>query len=174
MLNSRHDSHRDAVMRAFGPVLLSLALAAGGCAAALPGYTPPSKQRDRMLALQQTGGGFDAQGSYQLTDQEQKLDCKHLTGSITVKILQMRQSNDRHDPSTVAVAAHRASQPFRGGSDYGVNVAEDYKRDLARLETLNKQLAGKGCRTFDITKELAPGNKATPTPIAREGGPSKS
>ena len=160
-------------MRTLGPLLIGLALALGGCAAALPGYTPPSKQRDRMLALQQTGGGFDEQGTYQLTDQEQQLDCKHLTGSITVKILQMRQAGERHEPSTVAVAAHRASQPFRGGSNYAVDLSDDYKRDRARLQTLNKQLASKGCRTFDIEKELAPGNTATPTPVARDGGATK-
>ena len=156
-------------MRAICSVLMVVCLALAGCAAAMPGYSPPSKTRDRALALQQTGGGFDEGGAYQMTDQEQKLDCKHLTGSITVKILQMRESGDRRDPSALSNVAHNISKPIKGGTDYGTSVAEDLRRDRARLVTLNRQLADKGCKTFDIDKELAPGNTATPTPVGGRG-----
>ena len=160
-------------MRALRPTMLGLCLAIAGCAAALPGYSPPSKTRDRLIAAQQTGGGFDESGAYNLTDQEQKLDCKHLTGSMTVKILQMRQAADRRDPSALASTAQAAWKPIKGGTDYGLSVAEDLRRDRVRLETFNRQLAEKNCRTFDLDKELAPGNTDTPTPAGAPAGRSK-
>lgn len=160
-------------MRVVRPILLGLCLALTGCAAAMPGYSPPSKARDRLLAAQQTGGGFDESGAYALTDQEQKLDCKHLIGSMTVKILQMREAGDRRDPSLLASTAQAAWKPIKGGTDYGMNVAEDLRRDRVRLETFNRQLAEKGCRTFDLDKELAPGNTATPTPVGTDASRKK-
>ncbi len=160
-------------MRALRPTVLGLSLALAGCAAALPGYSPPSKARDRLLAAQQTGGGFDESGAYSLTDQEQKLDCKHLTGSMTVKILQMREARDRRDPSLAASTAQAAWKPFKGGTDYGLNTSEDLRRDRVRLETFNGKLAEKGCRTFDLDTELAPGNTATPTPVGTDASRKK-
>ncbi len=160
-------------MHALRPTMLGLCLVVSGCAAALPGYSPPSKTRDRLVAAQQTGGGFDESGAYNLTDQEQKLDCKHLTGSMTVKILQMRQASDRRDPSMLASTAQSAWKPIKGGTDYGLSVAEDLRRDRVRLETFNRQLTEKGCRTFDLDKELAPGNTATPTPVGVPAGRGK-
>lgn len=154
-------------MRGSRLTVMCLMLAVAGCAAAMPGYVPPSKVHDKLEAAKQTGGGFDGDGSYRLTDQEQKLDCKHLTGSMTVKILQMRDSGSRKDPSQIAQAAQKTIQPISKSTTYGVSVSEDYRRDRARLDTMNKQLAGKGCRTFDLDHELAPGNSATPTPRAK-------
>lgn len=151
-------------MRACRLSVLGLMTALAGCAAAVPGYIPPSKLHDKMEAAKQTGGGHDDDGTYRLTDQEQKLDCKHLTGSMTVKILQMRDSESRKEPSQLAQTAQKTIQPISKGTSYGISVSEDYKRDRARLETMNKQLASKGCRTFDLDKELAAGNTATPTP----------
>src|SRR4051812_21050391 len=111
-------------MRASRLPVLGLLLTVAGCAAAMPGYTPPSKTHDRMEAAKQTGGGFDDRGDYSLTDQEQKLDCKHLTGSMTVKILQMRDSENRKDPSSIAQSAQKTIQPIKGGTTYGISVSE--------------------------------------------------
>lgn len=151
-------------MSALRTATLGLCLALTGCAAALPGYVPPSKQRDRMLAARQTGGGFDEDGTYKMTEQEQKLDCKALTGSITVKILQMREADNRAQPTSLAKTAQKAVRPFKGGTTYGEDTTTDLERDRARLATLNTQLAAKGCKSFDIAKELAPGNTDTPAP----------
>ena len=75
-----------------------------------------------MLAAQQTGGGFDEEGAYSLSDQEQKLDCKHLSGSMTVKILQMRDAGERRDGSVLARTAQQAAQPISGGTTYGMST----------------------------------------------------
>lgn len=157
-------------MRALRHTVLGLCLALAGCAAAMPGYVPPSKTRDRMLAARQTGGGFEDDGTYRLTDQEQKLDCKHLNGSITVKILQMREAGGRAAPTALAKTAQKVVRPIKGGTTYGEDLDEDLRRDRARLATLNSQLAAKGCKSFDIEKELAPGNTATPTPTIENKG----
>jgi hypothetical protein len=152
-------------MRALVPVSVFVALVVAGCAAAMPGYVPPSPSRDRMLAAVPKGGGFDEQGQYHLTEQEQKLGCKELSGSVTVKILQMRQAGSRSNPSTLAATAQNASRPLTGATKYGTDTAVDLARDRARLEMLNRRLAEKDCRTFDLDAELKPGNTAQPQPV---------
>ena len=158
-----------------------------GCAAMAPGYMPVPPKNESKLKNMQTGGGFDQSGAYSLTDQEQKLDCKHLTGSMTVKIIQMREAPNRPKPSEAAKFGQQAAQQITktaqqvtssagklstNVTSHGMDVDADYKRDRARLETMNKQLAEKKCRTFDIDAELKPGNSATPTPVsdAKSGG----
>lgn len=144
--------------------LPALAAALGGCAAAVPGYVPPTPQSAKMKAAVQTGGGFDQSGSYAMTDQEQKLDCKHLTGGITVKILQMRDSANRYQPSSSSQAVQKNAAPLLGGSTYGADTSADFARDRARIETLNRQLVSKGCKSFDIEAELKSGNTNPPSP----------
>lgn len=148
---------------------LGLALLVGACAQAMPGYTPPSAKLDRLAKLTPKGGGFDEAGSYSLTDQERQLDCKRLTGSITIKILQMRDSGNRAKPSAVAAKAQSTVQPILGGTQYGHDMAADLKRDRARLETLNGQLVAKNCPAFNLDAELAPGNTNPPRPIKAKG-----
>lgn len=143
----------------------ALALLAGGCAAAMPGYVPPSEKRDRMVAAIQTGGGFDEQGVYHLSDQEKKLDCRQLSGSMTIKILQMREAANRRPPTAIAALAQNASRPVKGTTTHGVDIDADYAKDRARLEAFNRQLAEKNCRTFDIAAQLKPGNTETPRPV---------
>ena len=162
-------------MRPFAALCLALNLALAGCAAAMPGYVPPSPKTDKMKAAAPKGGGFDEGGSYSLTEQEQKLDCKHLTGGVTIKILQMREASERAKPTAAAKMAQETMKKIKGSSGYGADTDADYKRDRARLETMNKQLADKNCRTFDLDAELAPDNTAMPLPIgeAKANGQKK-
>jgi hypothetical protein len=148
---------------------LSLALIAGACAQAMPGYTPPSAKLDKIKAMTPTGGGFDTAGTYSLTDQERQLDCKKLSGSITIKIIQMRDAGNRVKPSAIAAKAQSTVQPIVGGTAYGHDIAADLKRDRARLEALNAQLAAKKCATFDLDAELKPGNTNPPHPVKAKG-----
>lgn len=150
-------------------VVLGLVLHAGACAQVTPGYTPPSAKLDKIKALTPTGGGFDNAGAYSLTDQERQLDCKRLTGSISIKIIQMRDAPNRAKPSAIAAKAQAAVQPVVGGTVYGHDLAADLKRDRARLEALNAQLASKQCPTFDLDSDLAPGNTNPPRPVKPKG-----
>ncbi|MGE0699752.1 MAG: hypothetical protein AB7O57_11705 [Hyphomicrobiaceae bacterium] len=145
--------------------ILVLALSAGGCAAAAPGYQPPSPKLDKIRAAAPTGGGFDAAGTYSLTDQERQLDCKRLTGSMSIKIVQMRDAVNRPRPSAIAANAQALARPIVGGTTYGQDIEADLKRDRARLDALNGQLAAKKCPTFDIDADLAPGNTNPPRPV---------
>lgn len=144
---------------------LTLAVSVAACAAAMPGYQPPDPKSERIKAAAPKGGGFDASGVYNLTDQEQELDCKRLSGSIAVKIIQMRDSHNRANPSALASGARAAARPIVGGSVYGQDVAADLRRDRARLEALNSQLVAKKCPAFDLDAELKPGNSNPPRPI---------
>jgi hypothetical protein len=146
---------------------LFLAALAGGCAAAMPGYQPPTPKLEKARAAAPKGGGFDSGGVYHLTDQELELDCKRLNGSITIKIKQMRASGGRGKPSFVASTAQAATRPVVGGTTYGQNLGADYRRDRARLEALNRQLAQKNCPTYDLDAELAPGNNKLPRPVKK-------
>ncbi|MGD9806131.1 MAG: hypothetical protein AB7E81_02540 [Hyphomicrobiaceae bacterium] len=142
-----------------------LAALASGCAAAVPGYQPPSPKLEKMRNAAPKGGGFDPAGVYHLTDQEGALDCKGLNGSITIKIKQMRASGGRVQPSAIASTAQAAARPVIGGSTYGQSLSGDLARDRARLEALNRQLAEKKCPTYDLDAELRPGNDKPPRPI---------
>lgn len=152
-------------MRLSQMAALGLTLFAGACAAAVPGYVPPSPKTEKYKAAAPRGGGFDGAGTYSLTEQEQKLDCKAVTGSMTIKIIQMRDAGNRPRPSAVASATQGAIRPILGGTTVGQSLEDDLRRDRARLEALNGQLASKNCATFDIDAELKPGNTAQPKPL---------
>lgn len=145
--------------------VIGVALSLGACAAAVPGYEPPNPKLDRIRAAAPKGGGFTEAGVYNLTDQERELDCKRLTGSISIKIVQIRNAGNRPEPSLAASGAQAAARPLIGGTTYGQDIGEDLKRDRARLEALNEQLAAKKCPTFDLDADLKPGNTATPRPL---------
>ncbi|MBS0240744.1 MAG: hypothetical protein JSS20_01120 [Proteobacteria bacterium] len=152
-------------MRATHIVSVGVALALGACAQAMPGYQPPDAKMDKYRATIQKGGGFDDVGTYRLTDQEKALDCKALNGSITVKILQMRDAPNRTKASSLSNAMQTTVQGVAGGPTYGISIEQDLKRDRVRLEALNGQLAAKNCPTYDLDAELKPGNTATPRPV---------
>lgn len=144
---------------------LVLAALAGGCAAAVPGYQPPTPQLEKARNAAPKGGGFDEAGVYHLTDQERDLDCKRINGSIVIKIKQMRASGGRGRPSAVAAGAQAVARPLVGGTTYGQNISDDFRRDRARLESLNRRLAEKKCPTYNLDAELAPGNDKPPRPV---------
>lgn len=150
--------------------VLGLSLLVGACAAAAPGYVPPTAKTEKIKAAAPRGGGFDSTGAYNLTDQEQGLDCKGLTGSMTIKIIQMRDAGNRAKPSAVAATAQGAMRPLFGGTTTGQSLEDDLRRDRARLEAMNRQLGAKSCAVFDIEAELKPGNTQTPKPLKAAKG----
>ena len=152
-------------MRARHVTVIGLTLLAGACAQAMPGYVPPTAKTEKIKALTPKGGGFDANGTYHLTDQEKELDCKKLTGSIAIKIVQMRDAGNRVKPSAFATTAQKNIKAVYGGSGYGYDIETDLKNDRARLETLNATLAAKSCPTYDLDADLKPGNSAAPHPV---------
>jgi hypothetical protein len=112
---------------------------------------------------------------YQLTDEEKALDCKKLTGRMQVRILQVRDYGARQKTSSTSRALQSATTTVLGGSKEGSDPDGEHKRSLAQLEAYNKQLAAKGCKTFNLAEELQPKPvTATPQPVAPQGGNGKS
>jgi hypothetical protein len=145
-------------------VLLSAALGCG--CAGTPGDAPPALVTDSGIAkppLVNDAAGFS---DYQLSEEEQKYDCKKLTGKMQVRILQMRGYEARTKGSTMARTTQAVATPIFGGTKEGLDPDGQYRKDRAMLEAYNRQLAEKKCKTFNIEAELAKTDGSTPTPIA--------
>lgn len=146
----------------FLPLLIVPLLAA--CAAAEPGYNPGSFKEKKTGYVKQTGGGHQQDGTYVLSDQEQKLGCKQLSGSIQIRIEQMRVHASRPRPSEVSSAMQKTARPFIHGSERGVEPDADYARDKAQIIAYNEALKEKKCKSFDIEAELnAPPQRGAPS-----------
>jgi hypothetical protein len=142
------------------PLLCALAVA--GCANtdpatlidnAAPGKLVDSEKYAAYRKTVATGGGLQADGTYQLNNQERQLDCKKLTGTIQVRLLDLRDYRERHKASLLARTVHGAAA-MTGDGKYGADTDADYARERARLHALNNRLKEKGCKTIDIDGEL--------------------
>jgi hypothetical protein len=133
-------------------ILCTLSLLAA-CAAALPGYTPPSFKDNRALKAKESGD-MDAEGTYHLSKQERSTDCRHIKGAMMVTINRLRHKAKEVGTSSFAVGANKLATPFWGGSGKGLDREAEYQRDRARLEAYNRHLADKSCQTVDIEAEL--------------------
>jgi hypothetical protein len=132
-------------------VLLTLA----ACAAAIPGYTPPSFKERNKLATPLESGDMGADGRYHMSAAEKDLDCKRLTGSMQITISRLKDSYVLSQPSAIASTAQKTVAPVFGGSAVGADRQAVYNRERAKLDAYNEDLAEKGCKTLDINAELA-------------------
>jgi hypothetical protein len=106
-------------------------------------------------------------GGYQLSAEELGFDCKKLTGTMQVRILQIRGYDTNKKASAAARGMQTFATPIWGGTKEGVDPDGQYQRDRAMLEAYNRQLAAKQCPTFDLARELAATEDTTPTPVPR-------
>ncbi len=132
--------------RAIGLVVVAML---AGCAQALPGGTPTP----RKVSTDDTGT-FDGR-VYALSAEEQRLDCKKLSGRMQVRILQIRDSDQRPTGNFVTQGTQMIVAPILGGTTHGTDPAGALARDRAMLEAYNARLKEKNCQTFDLDKELA-------------------
>jgi hypothetical protein len=141
------------ILRSFiGCITLLLA----GCAGAAPGAASltegaPVAAQASQVAAAKAGA---TSGGYQLTAEEQALDCKKITGRMQIRILQLRG----FDPAK--------SQGSLIGSMFGSkSPAARYEQEKAQLEAYNTQLAAKKCPVFNLAEELnIQDTKHTPVP----------
>jgi len=118
---------------------------------------PPPSEGVTTGALQGSG--------YQLSEEELKFDCNKLTGTMQIRILQMRGYDTNKKTSTVARSLQSLTTPIFGGTKEGVDPDGQYVKDRAMLEAYNRQLGVKQCKTFDLDAELAiKSTDVTPTP----------
>ena len=154
--------------------ILALILAAAATPAAAE---PPvaSKKLSLSKALRQKPtetGSLDANGAYQLGPAELKFDCKKLTGRIQLRLLSLRDAAAVESSSTAARAIHGAAGAALGGSIARADPDAERRRDRAMLEAYNKQLAAKGCKTFELEAELRkPPGLDTPAPRGQKAAP---
>lgn len=130
----------------------------GGCANGTDSLMPQIGQKvpDRYKPGQ----------AYELTTEEQALNCRQLTGRMQLRILQTRDTMQRNDSSALGRGMHAAAVPVFGGTTHGTDPAFDFARDRAILEAYNQQLAGKKCPAYDLEAELRPRSaRDTPTPV---------
>jgi hypothetical protein len=99
--------------------------------------------------------------AYQLSQKELKMNCKQLTGTMKVRIMQM--SAALSDGTVVARGMQAGAVKIWGGPTYGTDPAGDDARDRALLEAYNQQLAAKKCKTLDLQAEM---QAAAPAPKA--------
>ncbi|HWB44887.1 MAG TPA: hypothetical protein VG900_05540 [Hyphomicrobiaceae bacterium] len=134
------------------PLILAV-LCLAGCAAAVPGYSPPPFKEKHKFASE--SGDLEGDGTYRMSEAENKLDCKHLTGSIYVIMTQLRAARDQVQPSGAATATQQTFGPLFGDSMRAVDPKVVDARLRAKLRAYNAQLAAKHCKTVDIEAEMA-------------------
>ena len=100
--------------------------------------------------------GLQPDGTYVLSPSELALSCKKLTGRTLVRILQIRDHELSRSGSIAAQQIQKVVSPVLGGTERGADPDADYRRDRAIVEAYNRRLAEKGCKSFDLVKELQP------------------
>lgn len=161
----------DAFRPSLLPLLLTIAVVAGGCAVALPGGTPQPTASKLKRPLPQTNetGTLGADGRYRLSADEEALNCHKLTGRMQVRLMQVRAP--AASTTEGARTLHGTATAVFGGTTRGLDPEAERRRDLALLKAYNRRLAEKGCPTFDLARELRaqPGGEM-PRPVT----PAKS
>lgn len=135
----------------FLAMILVLSLGMVGCAATNPGdtaalATPPAAA---------PAAGVTKAG-YVLSAKELELECKQLTGRMQIRILEIRDYNERNRTTLASRALQSGATTVFGGSTTGTDPDGAYAKDRAMLEAYNQQLQAKGCRTYDLESELTP------------------
>jgi hypothetical protein len=131
------------------PVLLLTA-----CAAAMPGYTPPSFKAKSRIGQPQESGVVRG-GRYEMSEAEKGLGCKRLTGAMQIAIARLKDGRGRDQQSGVSSTMQTVLPSIFGGSTAGAEREADDARERAKIEAYNRHLASKNCRTIDIEAELA-------------------
>ena len=137
-----------------------------GCASA-PADIKPNLVSDTPASSGGLVTGALPSGGYQLSQEELTFDCKKLTGTMQIRILQIRGYDSNKKASAAARGIQTWATPIWGGTKEGVDPDAQYRRDVAMLEAYNRQLAAKKCKTFDLNAEL---NTTTDTTPAPQGG----
>jgi len=123
--------------------------------AVVPGYSPPPFKPKSKAWTPAESGNVGGDGHYAMSEDEKKLDCKRLTGSIQISISRLKDPYFGQEASAAAGAAHKWVAPLFGGSSVGSDRQAEYARERAKLDAYNRQLAAKNCKTVDIDAELA-------------------
>jgi hypothetical protein len=125
------------------------------CAAALPGYSPPSFKEPNKYAVPMESGDIGSDGRYAMSATEKAMDCKRLTGSMLITIARLKDAQSRNVGSQFATSTQRAVNEVSGGSSVGADREGEFARERAKLAAYNAELAARNCKTLDIEAEMA-------------------
>lgn len=147
------------------------ALTLGACASQGPSLTtsslgPQGQGTASSTQPAQTVSRLPSDGGYRLTEAERDLDCRTLTGRMAVRIVQLRDHQNRQQVSAVSRSLQSAAKPFFGEGSTGTDPDDRYLRDRAQLAAYNGLLAEKQCANFDLEAELNPAAKGPPRTTA--------
>lgn len=158
-------------MRLFFRLILLTAAGAGvqGCANSSSG---PSANPLLTEVADKSAVAAPGASGYALSGEELDYDCKKLTGKMQLRILQIRDEQQR-DRSTLLARAMNAALGGFVGSTAGADPEGRYVKEVAQLRAYNAQLAAKGCKTYDLNAELVP-KDFRETPAATVGGAAKT
>lgn len=140
-----------------------------GCAGG-PVDTRPNLVSDMPAPSSNIVTGSASTSGYQLSDEELGYDCRKLTGTMQIRILQVRGYDSNKQASMAARGMQTFATPIWGGTKEGVDPEGQHRRDLAMLEAYNQRLAEKQCKTFNLAAELATTADTTPTPVSAPKG----
>lgn len=164
-------------VRCSGALLLGLTVLLAGCASQDDVAQLDTAVQPTVAAPPSAAAIPPAPGGYQLTAAEQKLDCPKLTGQMRVRIANMRSAVGRPNSSAVGRTIQATATPVFGGTTRGLDPEADLQRDRAKLDTFNKRLAEKKCKTLDLDAELRGEAPAAAPPKGKApaaAAPSKS
>lgn len=138
----------------------------GACASQSPSLTTSSLAPPSVNPAAQpveTVSRLPAEAGYRLTTAERDLDCRKLTGRMAVRIMQLRDYQNRVQASAVSRAMQSTVSPYIGkGTSSGADPDGRYAHDRAKLAAYNDLLAEKKCANFDLEAELNPAAKGPP------------
>ena len=146
--------------RFFNFAVAPLALVAlAGCAS-----TTPQSTEALVTPVSSTTTTASGAGGYMLTSEEKALECKQLTGRMQIRILEIRDYNERKNTTGLSRALQSGGTAVFGGTQAGLDPNGTYAKDRAMLNAYNRQLAAKNCKTYDLDAELKPTDfRETPT-----------
>jgi len=104
-----------------------------------------------------------AAASHELTPEEHNYDCKHLSGQLQIRILELRSRLSNAQTSALSRSLNTVGSAAFGGSSFGLDPKSDRAHDVAQIKAFNAELVAKKCRSFDLAKALT-GTDLPPTP----------
>ncbi len=91
----------------------------------------------------------------QSPEQTEELDCGRIMGRMQVRILSLRSEGRRTQPTALARSMQSVGTSIGLSEGYATNPDDRYNRELAELQAYNAKLGEKGCKTYDLERELA-------------------
>jgi hypothetical protein len=101
--------------------------------------------------------GLQKDGSFNLDNVEQSMDCQRLSNNIwgRLQVLRSLPAKAKAERAAAAPTAVQAVGRWFGNSGNGLASLEEYDRERAHVRALHRTLISKGCPPVDLERELA-------------------